>query len=150
MKRQRRWKRFTGGYKDDGRDNVVYNGSFSPEELVSHLEGSFGLVWDGISAETCAGAFGEYLRINNPHKLSLYLAAGLPVIIWKEAALAPFVAENKVGFAVSSLYEIRDVVDRLPDNEYQTMKENAKQIGLHLRKGQYLLTALSKVEEIRG
>ena len=129
---------------------MVYNGSFSPEELVSHLEGSFGLVWDGISAETCAGAFGEYLRINNPHKLSLYLAAGLPVIIWKEAALAPFVAENKVGFAVSSLYEIRDVVDRLPDNEYQTMKENAKQIGLHLRKGQYLLTALSKVEEIRG
>ena len=50
------------------------------------MEGSFGLVWDGISVETCAGVYGEYLKVNNPHKTSLYLASGIPVIIWKEAA----------------------------------------------------------------
>lgn len=127
--------------------DVVYHGAFPPEVLPSQMRGAFGLVWDGDSAETCAGPTGEYLRYNNPHKLSLYLASGMPVIIWKEAALAPFVVENQVGIAVSSLHEIRDVVDRLSDSEYQTMKENAVQIGLRLRKGQYLNTALSKVEE---
>ena len=141
------WNLYGVGFEDDGRQNVTYKGSFSPEELVLHLDGGFGLVWDGTSAETCTGAYGEYLRINNPHKTSLYLAAGLPVIIWKEAALAPFVEENHVGLTVSSLYEIRDAINILSDDEYQIMKENAKQIGRRLREGQYTLAALSKVRE---
>ena len=34
-------------------------------------------MWDGPSPDTCAGVYGAYLRYNNPHKTSLYLAAGL-------------------------------------------------------------------------
>ena len=40
----------------------TYFGSFLPDELPVALEGGFGLVWDGDSAETCSGVFGEYLR----------------------------------------------------------------------------------------
>ncbi|NRO11242.1 Beta-1,6-galactofuranosyltransferase WbbI [Lactobacillus helveticus] len=50
---------------------------------------------------------GNYLRYNDPHKLSLYLASGIPVIIWKKAAEAKFVEENKVGITVDSLEDYR-------------------------------------------
>ena len=60
-------------------ENETYFGSFLPDELPAALEGGFGLVWDGDSAETCSGVFGEYLRYNNSHKASLYLASGFPL-----------------------------------------------------------------------
>ena len=40
------------------------------------------------------------------HKLSLYLAVGLPVIIWEKAAEAEFVLKENVGVTVKSLYEL--------------------------------------------
>ena len=60
------------------------------------MDQNFGLVWDGTSLDGCNGRYGEYLKFNNPHKTSLYLSCGIPVIIWKEAALADFVEEHKV------------------------------------------------------
>lgn len=63
---------------------MIWHGSFKPEESPEHLQG----VWDGDSVDTCAGNTGAYLRYNNPHKTSLYLACGMPVIVWKEAAIA--------------------------------------------------------------
>lgn len=131
------------GYDEIPMNNVAYLGSFSPDELPVHLSGSFGLVWDGPSANTCEGAFGEYLRINNPHKTSLFLASGIPVVIWSEAALAEFVERNNCGMVVSSLYEIKDRIDSLSDEEYSSMKYNAKNIAQALRNGQFL----SKVAE---
>lgn len=139
------WNLYGAGYDGKERQNVFYRGSFTPEELPMKLEGSFGLVWDGSSAGTCAGIYGEYLRINNPHKISLYLASGLPVIIWKEAALADLVMKEGVGLTVSSLYEVRDKVDALTREQYETMKKNAKRIGLRLREGCYLREAIGKL-----
>jgi len=126
------------GYEDEGKKNVSYKGSFTPEELPLNLEGGFGLVWDGSSADTCDGIFGQYLTINNPHKTSLYLASNLPVIIWKEAALSSFIEENKCGFAVSSTEEIHDILASMSEEEYLEMVENAKKIGEKLRGGFYL------------
>lgn len=51
----------------------------------------FGLVWDGNGLNGCTGVFGEYMKYNNPHKTSLYLASGLPVIIWEKAAMAKYI-----------------------------------------------------------
>ena len=78
-------------------DNATYHGSFKPDELIANLYGAYGLVWDGSSTETCSGSYGKYLRINNPHKVSLYIAAGIPVVIWKEAALCSLIEENALG-----------------------------------------------------
>ena len=138
------WNLYGVGYNGEERPNINYKGSYPPEELPQKLEGSFGLVWDGPSAETCTSIYGDYLRINNPHKCSLYLAAGLPVIIWKEAALAKFVEENGIGITVASLYEIKDTVCRLTEEQYNKMKENCHRIGLRVRQGCYLREALSK------
>ena len=133
---------------DDSRAlaNETYFGSFLPDELPAALEGGFGLVWDGDSAETCSGVFGEYLRYNNSHKASLYLAAGFPVVVWEESALAHFVIDKQCGLVVSSLSDLKENLDTLSEEQYKEMLENAKQIGSKLRQGQYLRTALSKLK----
>ena len=126
--------------------NTTYFGSFMPDDLPTALEGSFGLVWDGDSSETCQGSYGNYLRFNNSHKASLYLASGFPVVVWKESALAHFVIDKQCGLAVSSLSDLKENLDILSEEQYKEMLENAKQIGIRLRQGQYLRVALSKLK----
>ena len=123
-------------------ENETYFGSFLPDELPAALEGGFGLVWDGDSAETCSGVFGEYLRYNNSHKASLYLASGFPLVVWKQSALSHFVLEKGCGIAVESLHDLKETIDNLSDADYQTLVDNAKRVGQEIRDGHYLKTAL--------
>lgn len=131
-------------YQNQGKKNIHYYGSFLPDQLPFELSGSFGLVWDGHSADTCSGVYGEYLKINNPHKTSLYLASGIPVVIWEEAALADFIRENHCGITVRSLSEINKKIEEMSLNEYQEIKANAENIGKKLREGFYTKKALSQ------
>ena len=132
------------GYEDLGQKNVTYMGSFLPDELVGELRGDFGLVWDGTSIETCSGNFGNYLRLNDPHKLSLYLTAGIPVVVWEEAAVADFVKQEHVGVVVASLTELKDKLAALTANDYEEMRQNALRISRLTRSGHYLTTAISR------
>lgn len=129
-------------------DNVFYKGVAEPEELPRKLSDGFGLVWDGDSVETCGGSYGQYLRYNNPHKLSLYLASGLPVILWEESAEAEFVKVNKCGITVQSLYEIGDKLSQMPESEYVEMAENSMRIGRTLREGECTKRAIIEAEKI--
>lgn len=131
-----------GPHYEGGNENVNYLGAFPPQELFSVLEGSFGLVWDGTSAQTCAGSWGEYLRYNDPHKTSLYLAAGLPVVIWREAALAPFLTEQGCGIAVSDLHELPSVLASMTEEDYERLCENARRVGALLRSGYFTNLAI--------
>ena len=126
--------------------NETYFGSFLPDELPAALEGGFGLVWDGDSAETCSGVFGEYLRYNNSHKASLYLASGFPLVVWKQSALSHFVLEKGCGIAVESLHDLKATIDNLSDTDYQDLLENTKRVGKGIRDGHYLLTALNNLK----
>lgn len=128
--------------KAAGNSNVVYHGSFRPEEVGDHLEGDFGLVWDGSAAETCAGNTGQYLKYNNPHKTSMYLSASMPVIVWSRAAIAKFVSENKVGIVVDSLYELEEKIENISSEEYKEMCNNAADLSKKLRTGYYFKKAL--------
>lgn len=124
--------------------NINYLGSFSPDDLPNKLQGQFGLVWDGDSIETCSGNTGYYLRYNNPHKTSLYLAAGIPVLIWKEAAIAKFVKENNVGILIDNLGEIEEVLNNTPQEKLEEIQKNAKEVGLKLRDGHYFKRAIEE------
>ena len=126
--------------------NVHYQGAFAPNELPNHLHGGFGLVWDGDSPHTCSGMYGEYLKMNNPHKASLYLASGFPIIVWSQSALADFVRKNQCGIIVDSLFEIAESLESLSENDYQEMIKNSKRIGKKIRNGTFLKTALEKCE----
>lgn len=130
-----------------GFKNIRFNGSLPPDELLAKAQGDFGLVWDGNSIDECSGAWGEYLKINNPHKTSFYLRAGLPVIIWEKAALAPFVRENKVGLCVDSLRDIDAVLSALTEDEYLQMKRNAENISKKVAHGYFTCKALGAAEK---
>ena len=131
--------------KNRALENETYFGSFLPDELPAALEGGFGLVWDGDSAETCSGVFGEYLRYNNSHKASLYLASGFPLVVWKQSALSHFVLEKNCGIAVESLHDLNNTIEKLSDADYQELVANAKRIGKKIRDGFYLTSALEQL-----
>ena len=126
--------------------NTTYFGSFMPDDLPNALQGSFGLVWDGDSSETCKGSFGNYLRINNSHKASLYLASGFPLVVWKESALAHFVLDKQCGIAIDSLNDLQKALDDLTDRDYMELSANARQVGVALRNGDYLKSAISRLK----
>ncbi|MGN0336601.1 MAG: hypothetical protein ACI4EE_03800 [Lachnospiraceae bacterium] len=122
--------------------NIHYYGSLLPEEIPDKLTEGFGLVWDGNTIDGCQGPYGQYLKYNNPHKLSLFLAAGLPVVIWKEAAEADFVQKNGLGICVDRLSELTEIFERLGEEQYDAMAKNVRKIGQQLRSGTYTRNAL--------
>lgn len=129
-------------------ENVHLHGAFPPEALPGELAGGFGLVWDGPSASACAGKSGEYLRWNNPHKFSLYMAAALPVALWGKAALADFARDNGVGIAIEKLDDLSNTIQGISDEQYERMRRNAARIGSEVREGAYLTRALTRAEAL--
>ena len=109
------------------------------------MEGSFGLIWDGDSLETCSGDYGKYLEYNNPHKLSLYIAAGIPVITWKGAAIADFIKKYNIGFTVNSIYEISEIIGKMTLSEYEEYKNNLKGLQEKVCSGFFTKMALEKI-----
>ena len=132
-------------YDDQTKANINYMGSFMPDDLPYELNGSFGLVWDGPEADTCCGIYGEYLRYNNPHKTSLYLASEIPVIVWRESAMADYVEKNNVGLLIDSINEIPERINHLSDEEYLIMRNNTRDIAKKIRSGHYIKNAIYSV-----
>ena len=143
------WHLYGEGWKGKkNRTDITAHGMLPPDELPNRLEGSFGLVWDGASTEVCSGYYGAYQMINNPHKLSLYLAAGMPVVVWKWSAQADFVREAGVGLVIDRLPDLPGVIAALSPAEYDRMAANARRIGTELRTGARLQSALKQIERI--
>lgn len=140
---------YGANYSGTENKRIEYKGAVEPDELPAVLNGSFGLVWDGPEAATCAGVFGEYLKINNPHKLSLYLVSGIPVIVWRKSAMAAFVREQHCGVEVDSLEEISGKVAEVTETEYQAMLDSVRELGKKLSTGYYIKTAMNKVLQRR-
>lgn len=126
---------------------LIDHGSKSPDELPKYLTDRFGLIWDGDSADTCSGEYGEYLKYNSPHKASLYLSSGIPVIVWSQSALAPVVESLGVGFAVNSLADIEPMLNKLSDVDDRRMKAAALLVALKLRSGQMIESAVDSIEQ---
>ena len=124
-----------------GIANVTYKGMLPSDEIPYLMEGDYGLVWDGDTISTCSSLLGEYLRYNNPHKLSLCVAAGKPIITWKEAAIADFINKNKIGITVSSLEELNNM--DLSKN-YDIMRKNVLKLKKDVGEGKYLERAIEK------
>lgn len=128
--------------------NISYQGKVAPEVLPEMLTKGFGVIWDGTSLDTCTGSMGQYLRYNNPHKLSLYLTAGLPVVIWEQAAEAAFIRKHGLGVCVASLRDLGKAFDAVDPAQYSQMAQRVKAVGEQLRNGCYLTTALTAAEAV--
>lgn len=123
---------------------VDYKGFVSSDELIKTAEGEYGLAWYGSSLEGGSGALGEYLQYNAPHKMSLYVRCGLPIIVWEKAGLASFVNNNNIGICISSLTELENILSKMNQEQYMEMKKNVLQISDKLSRGYYSFKAIKR------
>lgn len=128
--------------------NLTYKGQMKPDELPLHLNQRFGLVWDGDSLHECSGKMGHYQMYNDPHKVSLYLSSGIPVIIWSQAAMADFIKKHDVGLVVDDLTQLDSILASLSQTDYQRMKTNTIKLASKLRQGYFTKKALKAAELI--
>ena len=131
---------------DATKELLHYKGSFPPDEVAQHIKGHFGLVWGGNSVDKCSGILGEYLRYNNPHKTSLYLLCGLPIIIWDKAAIAPYIVSQGAGIAIASLLELDAILEQLTIEEYQAMSQRAIELREKVTSGGFLKDAIGRLQ----
>lgn len=131
------------------KDSILdYLGMFPSYEVAHKIEGHFGLVWDGESTKECAGLLGNYLKFNNPHKTSLYLSAGLPVIIWEEAALSGFIKKNNLGITISSVDELNTTLKNLSKSDYQHIKASVLEHQEKISSGYYYQRAVEEAVRV--
>lgn len=130
--------------------NLHYHGFMPSEDFITKVQAHFGIVWDGDSTDECTGAWGEYLKINDPHKTSFYLRAGIPVIVWSKAAMAQFITKENVGIAVNSLKDIAGMLASLTGERYDAMRRAAAEMSVRLGNGHYITSMLSEAEEYLG
>ncbi len=143
--KQLEFRLYGPGFEERMKDkNVVYKGGYPPDQLPDKIQGGWGLIWDGSSLTGCQGNYGEYLKYNNPHKTSFYIAMEMPVIIWKKAAMARFVEENHIGITVDSLEELPDVLNQISYEKYKEIAGNTRKVSEKIRAGKYLQEALKE------
>lgn len=137
------------GFNKKNENKILkYKGSYSSEDIVKVLDGSFGLIWDGDSIDACSGYYGEYTKINNPSKFSQYIVAGLPVIAWDKSAVANIIKKYNIGFIVNNLMEIDDILNNLTEEEYNSYLKNVMNLRERIIKGYHFKKAISEVLNI--
>lgn len=126
-------------------EHFKYCGSFSPDKVLENLEGDFGLVWSGSEVNTCGGDKGIYYEYASPHKLSMYLMAGMPVIVSKNSALEDLVISKNIGIVIDSLNEIEERLDNISREEYQAMLEAVKREASIISRGGNIVRCLNSL-----
>lgn len=121
--------------------HIHYKGIFDSDHIGS-ICGGWGLVWDGDSITTCKGDLGEYLRYILPHKLSLYLTVGIPVVVWDQSAVAERVKQEQLGLVISDLRQLPEMISNVSDEQYAAYLTHVRQVGEQLRHGTMTLAAL--------
>lgn len=139
------WHLYGVGYDADkvGADNVRYHGTIAPECLPHELTAGFGLIWYGDSMSECNGHLGRYSKYINPHKFSLFVATGLPVIVWTKSAMAEFVVANKIGLAIDSLADLPRILTAMSKSEYEGYRTNVLELSKKVREGRFTREALT-------
>lgn len=127
-------------------ENVAHKGVYPPYELVQLVKGSFGLVWDGPDIESCTGNYGSYLALNSPHKLSLYIMTGIPLLVPEMSASAALVKQYGIGCTIHSLLDLEKVIDSISEQQYHLMVENMRPLARQLSQGYFLTKALDQLD----
>lgn len=115
--------------------NFIVEGWKRDEELLLELsKGGFGLVW-GTTENS--GENRDYYGMNLSHKVSTYLAAGIPVIVPKNLSTMQFIVEQGLGFAVDTLEEASQLVSSITEEEYRDMTARIEMFSYLLKEGYF-------------
>lgn len=142
------WGKLDEEKKKNLQQGCHYHGVLQSEEVppvICPLD--WGLVWDGTGNDEIQGGLGEYLRYNNSHKCALYLASGLPVIVWSQSGMAHFVRKYQCGITIDRLSDLKKEIDRA---DYQSLKRNVEKIMPLVQQGYFFKKAVYSVKNIDG
>ena len=118
--------------------NVEYKGYMESSDLLHEMaHGGFGLVYANDEL------FYRYDCMNQPYKLGVYLASGIPVIVRKGCVHEQFIRNHGLGFVVESLDEADELVNSITDEEYNKLYDNIKPIQKLITSGFYTRRLLS-------
>jgi len=138
-------------HTDEINKKNKYVGSFDanvPPQFTTDSDVKvFGLVWDGPSTSECKGNYGDYLRFNNPHKTSLYLAMGLPIIIWKSSAIYKYLCDMNVALGVDDLSEVKSIYENISQEKYDGMVRSVSKLKNDVVNGKNTENALNLLIE---
>lgn len=138
-----------GAEKNDGalaaHPNITLHRRVDPEAMPQLLRGSYGLVWDSEDYPAVTGPLGEYEKYNTPAKFPTYLAADEPVIVWSQAATAPFVQANQIGLVLDSMADLPAQLAEITVDRYNAMLDNVLRISPLIRDGFFLKKAIFNV-----
>ena len=111
---------------------------------MAHHYGDIGISWYGNSIDSGTGKYGEYMNVNNPHKVSLYMRCNSPVIAWSKAGRADFIRDENLGITVDSLDELDSRLRNLDKEQYDELCRNVERVNHKEKEGTYLKEALEK------
>lgn len=130
---------YGSGAPDQVDSNITVHGVTDPDRIISEGKGRFGIIWyDSELAHTDSGYIGEWIKYCNPHKLGLYMRAGKPVIVWKGAAAARFVAEEGIGLCLDTLSDLDKTLSNVSDEDYDKMRRNVMRVSALMADGHFL------------
>ena len=124
--------------------NLIEMGSAKDTDLMAGHKGDFGIAWYGSSLDGAKGRLGEYMSLNNPHKVSLYLRCGTPVVVWKHAGCAKFLQDNGVDVSVDSLRELPEILNAMTPEKYASMCGKAHEVSDRIASGHHLRKAIDQ------
>lgn len=130
------------GAPDPHFKNLKYMGSVNADILPDVIEGHFGLLWAEDYAQNLEN---NYMMYNNPHKMSLFIVSGLPIITWSKYAAANFVRENEIGICIDTLDELEDALMSVTPERYELMVNNCQKIRDRLVNGEHLFKLLAEI-----
>ncbi|MBZ6001950.1 MAG: sugar transferase [Leuconostoc gelidum] len=123
---------------------VDYRGSLSPDEVAQKLPSGFGLSWDTNTSTYENSEY--YSKFNIPHKVSLYLSSGLPVIVKTGTAIAKVVATYNLGLVIDSLDNLKDNLQNISPDELLKMVIQVNHFRKLLMSGYFTKQAIMNAE----
>jgi len=127
-----------------GHHGDVYGGPFASDHPIFQRPVGWGLVWTGSKSGGDGVSF-DYEMICQSHKFSLYMACGLPVIVWDHAYIANIVRKYECGIVISDISEMRSAIQNVSKDAHQKYRQSAQKLGEHVRRGEFLIGLLQLI-----
>lgn len=133
---------------EKAKENLNATGSYDNNLLPGILNGGFGLMSyqnkNNVAEKRFFNGAERYGHYNNPLKLSLYLAAGIPVIVDSHSPHAEQIKSDNLGLIIDDINDIDELLDNLTEQDYSEMVKNVGHYAAKLRTGFFTKTALAK------
>ena len=118
--------------------NVRNSPYMENNQLIATLgsKGGFGLIWADEYQD-------NYYKYNQPFKIAIFIAAGLPVLVKRGTHVSKFVQKTGVGLVIDSLEEADNIVQNIDESKYWELVENVKRQQFPITNGHYTRKVLT-------